>query len=336
MRITVIGLGAVGGTLAALADRAGHEVVAIARGATAEAISRDGLRLSGAFGEHTAHLSVAQEVPQDAELVVIAVRTFQTLAALREHADSIGDTPVLIVQNGLDGPSQAERVLGRSTGILGGMALFAATNAAPGVVNVTGRGAMRVGALSPGDAALRDEVVEALAELLPVSATSNLAGALWMKLLVNHVNALPAITALSVQQVSRHPLLVPPLAESLEESVSVADALGVRFESVGVLSPAHERMIRRGDAEAVVRGRLGHAFGTRPNPASTLQSIRRGVPTEITALNGAVVCAGERLGIPTPINALLVVLVSEVSASQRFLSPARVAREAATVRGARR
>ncbi|HRQ00256.1 MAG TPA: 2-dehydropantoate 2-reductase N-terminal domain-containing protein, partial [Terrimesophilobacter sp.] len=56
MRIGVIGAGAVGGTIAALLDRAGHEVEVTARGATIESIRRHGIRLSGGWGDHTARV----------------------------------------------------------------------------------------------------------------------------------------------------------------------------------------------------------------------------------------------------------------------------------------
>jgi 2-dehydropantoate 2-reductase len=45
MRIIVFGLGAVGGVLAAALTHAGHEVVAIGRGAMFEAVRATGLRL---------------------------------------------------------------------------------------------------------------------------------------------------------------------------------------------------------------------------------------------------------------------------------------------------
>jgi 2-dehydropantoate 2-reductase len=51
VRIAVLGAGAVGGTLAALLARAGHEVTVTARGENLDAIRRGGLRLEGGFGE---------------------------------------------------------------------------------------------------------------------------------------------------------------------------------------------------------------------------------------------------------------------------------------------
>jgi 2-dehydropantoate 2-reductase len=48
---------------------------------------------------------------------------------------------------------------------------------------------------------------------------------------------------------------------------------------------------------------------TAANYASMLQDIRRGAPTEIDAISGAVVRAGTQAGVPTPVNRALWQLV---------------------------
>jgi 2-dehydropantoate 2-reductase len=69
-------------------------------------------------------------------------------------------------------------------------------------------------------------------------------------------------------------------------------------------------------------------MGDVPNPASMLQSIRRGRTTEIDAINGAVVALGAQHGVPTPVNAALVALVREVERSGDHLAPADAAARA--------
>jgi 2-dehydropantoate 2-reductase len=66
-------------------------------------------------------------------------------------------------------------------------------------------------------------------------------------------------------------------------------------------------------------------MGDVPNPASTLQSIRRGQLTEIDSLNGAVVRIARENGRRAPINAALVDLVHEVERTGVFVAPADVA-----------
>ncbi len=53
---------------------------------------------------------------------------------------------------------------------------------------------------------------------------------------------------------------------------------------------------------------------------STLQSIKRGTSTEVDYLNGEIVNLGKKMGIPTPVNALIVGLVHQVETTRKFLT----------------
>jgi len=52
------------------------------------------------------------------------------------------------------------------------------------------------------------------------------------------------------------------------------------------------------------------AAATASNLSSMLQDVRRGAPTEVEAINGAVVREGVRAGVPTPVNEELRRLVA--------------------------
>lgn len=143
---------------------------------------------------------------------------------------------------------------------------------------------------------------------------------------MNHVNALPAITGRSVQDVSRDPGLVRVLARSMRETIAVARALHVRFTALGPLDPVAIRTLETQplDRAVDVARRLGLAFGRVPNPASMLQSIRRGRRTEIDELNGRVVDLARGLRLPAPVNAELTALVRRVERTGRFVAPGEV------------
>ena len=80
--ITVVGPGAVGGLLAALLHRAGEDVVAVARPATAQRLAAEGLHVrSDAFGTWTAHVPATTEVPPGSA-VVLAVKAYALDAVL--------------------------------------------------------------------------------------------------------------------------------------------------------------------------------------------------------------------------------------------------------------
>ena len=161
-------------------------------------------------------------------------------------------------------------------------------------------------------------------------------GAQFTKLLVNQVNALPAITGLSVQQTVAEPALRDVIARGMVETVAVGDAARVAWGRIGgVDSEAVARIRTGGTAAADELARLLSAgMGDVPNPASMLQSIRRGRTTEVDQINGAVVALGASLGVATPVNAALVALVHEVERTGAHLTPAGVAEHVAAARRA--
>ncbi len=341
-RIGVLGAGAVGGALAALLDRAGHEVLVTARGEHADALRAHGLLLTGGWGESVHPLAVVDRLPADLDLVVLATKAHDSAAAL-EAARACDGVPVVVVQNGLGGADAVRDALPHSPVAIG-LALFAASLVGPGRIAITGPAGLTLG----GDAAALAVALPLLTEALPapVGTASDVLGAQWTKLLVNQVNALPAITGLSVQQVVAHDALRRLLVASMRETAAVGRALGVAWATIGPVGPAAVDALLAEHAapggslpgetlpspslpcetlpgEEVPRA-LAAGMGDEPNPASTLQSIRRGRTTEIDALNGAVVAAGVRAGIATPVNAALVALVHGVERSGAFLAPEAV------------
>lgn len=327
MRVGVIGAGAVGGTIAALLDRAGHEVSVTARGEHLQRIREHGLVLDGAWGEHTARIEADARLTHPVELAILATKAMDAEAALLENSAILGDTPLVVVQNGLHGLDTARSVLPRSD-LVGALALYAASLVEPGHVRVTTPGLSYLG----GDTDLAVRFAESvLGAATPVRRVADFAGAQWTKLLVNQINALPAITGLSAQDTIADRGLRRLLTLSLGEASRAALRSGTRLATLQGLSPLLIRVLAHLPwsiaqlIPLVIRRRMGRT----PNPGSTLQSIRRGRLTEIDELNGAIVRAGARLGVTTPINALLVDLVHEVEQTGEFLAPAEVVARAA-------
>ncbi|MBW4040584.1 MAG: 2-dehydropantoate 2-reductase [Acidobacteria bacterium] len=322
MRIGIIGAGALGGTFAALLDRAGHEVVVTARGEQLDAIRARGLRLEGAYGDTVAHVAAGPALADAPELALLAVKAQDAPAAAAQNASVLAGVPVVVVQNGLRGPQSLARALPTSP-LIGASSMIAASFLTPGVVTVTAAG---VTVLAPGSATLLDlgRAAAVLGAVAEVRTARDLAGLQWSKLVVNQLNAAPAITGLGLQEALGSGPLTVALAAAMRETIRVARADGVRLEGLPALSPA---LIRTLDllplplAGRVLRRGVLQRMGAVPNPGSTLQSIRRGRPTEIDHLSGAVVEAGARLRVPTPVNGRLVDLVHRTSSSGTFLPP---------------
>jgi 2-dehydropantoate 2-reductase len=326
MRIAVLGAGAVGGTLAALLARAGHSVDVTARGEHLAAIRAAGLRLEGGWGSYIARVDASETLTARPQLALLATKALDAAAALSDSAAVLERVPLVVVQNGLGGLRVAHEQLPGSP-LMGGLALFAASYLSPGEVEVTGPNPLILGAGPGCDAATLASAAAVLRTALPVEVTPDIEGAQWTKLLINHVNALPAMTGLSVQEVVADPRLLRAMTASMRETVRVARRLGVRFGTVQGVSGAILNLI------GVAPLKLGEAFprllarrmGDVPNPGSTLQSIRRGRLTEIDFLNGAVVSAAHAAGLEAPVNERIVELVHEVERTGRFLTPDEVA-----------
>jgi 2-dehydropantoate 2-reductase len=322
MRIGVIGAGAIGGAIAALAAKAGHSVEVTARGENLAAIRRSGIRMSGGWGDFIAPVDANTILTQSPELAIIATKALDARPAILANARMLNSVPVVVVQNGLNGITATRPLLPRSD-ILGGLALYASSLVEPGHILITTPGPTFIG----GGADLPERyALSVLSDVMPTQLVGNFLGAQWTKLVVNQVNALPAITGLSVQEVVENAGLRRILTISMRENVRVGRKAGIRFASLQGLSNGGLRLFSSAPlalAETLPK-LMARRMGSVPNPGSTLQSIRRGARTEVDYLNGAVVDAAAKVGLLAPVNAALVDLVHEVERTHTFLTPDQV------------
>lgn len=325
VKIGIIGAGALGGTFAVLLARAGHDVEVTARGAGLEAIRAGGIRLTGGYGDAHARVAAGEELSARPDLVLVCTKAQDAEAAIARNAATIDGVPVVVVQNGLDGLQTAERLLPRSS-CMGVLSIIAANYTEPGVVRVTTTAASYLGR---GDGPADEEsrrVAAILSEAVPVIAIDGFRGAQWTKLVVNMLNAVPAIVGRSVQEVLHDRRLRRVVAASMRETVRVGIAHGVRFGSLQGLGNARLRLFARMPVAVgqVLPWLMGVRMGRVPNLGSTQQSVRRGQPTEVDHLNGAVVREAAAAGLAAPVNAALTALVHEVERSGSFLPEERV------------
>lgn len=324
MRIGVIGAGAIGGSIAAMLSRFGHDVEVTARGEHLAAIRQNGIVLSGAWGDFTAKVTAHEHLTRAPELVILATKAQDAVTAITQNLDWLRGAPLVVVQNGLDGSTNAARHAVGSD-IIGALATYATSFLSPGHITVTTAGPTYLGADGENDVPARF-AARVLGDVMPTSVINNFAGAQWTKLIINQVNALPAITGLSVQETVAHSGLRRVMTASMREAVRVGLRSGVRFAKLQGLGHASLVLFAGAPlwaAQALPR-LMSARIGPVPNPGSTLQSIRRGQATEIDYLNGAVVRAAEGRGGSAPVNALLVALVHEVEHRGRFVEPDEV------------
>jgi len=226
--------------------------------------------------------------------VLVLVKSWGTANAARGLAQClIPDGLALTLQNGLGNYEVLVESLG-SERAMAGTITAGATLVEPGLVRPAGEGTISIGD-HPGSGLL----VKLLRTAgFRVEIISDIQSLLWGKLVVNSaINPLTAILGIPNGELVDIPYAFELLKRTAKETSIVAEGLAIQ---VPFSDPA-------GAAVKVAQNTAG-------NISSMLQDLRRGAPTEIDAINGQVVQAGERAGIPTPINQTLYSLVKSLVA----------------------
>ena len=325
MRVAIIGAGAIGSVMGGLLARAHEDVTLIGRRPHVDAINRNGLRIDGALGTIQVRVKAAERLDFRPDLALLTVKTQGVAVTAQEVYPYVVGVPVVTMQNGVRSDELVADVLGMED-ILSCVVLFGATFLEPGSVTYSPQGKLVLGApFGPIDERTRT-VAAILNKAVPTHLTANIAGAHWMKLIINENNALPAVTGLSIQDVNRQPALRRLSVLMMREAAATIAAAGIKLVSLpGVSATALRAMLRLPlPAASRLLRLLSQSLGKTPALGSTLQSVRRGEETEIDYLNGEVVALGRRTGTPTPYNAAVVKLVHEVEATGTFLTTEEV------------
>jgi 2-dehydropantoate 2-reductase len=326
MRIAVIGAGAVGSALGSLLWRAGEDVVLVGRAAHVAAIRAAGLSVEGVLGGFNATPHAEERLSARPELALLTVKTQDVVAALRENRAFLQDVPIVVLQNGLRGEELAATVVPEAQLVSGVVVLHAQYLVAGHVVLMQAEGLL-VGRLNGANDEIVERVRTVLDKAVPTSATPNIRGARWTKLIVNLNNALPALCDASFKELYRDRFLRSLAVGLMREGLAVAQRLGIRLESLPGTSVPLVRLVAYLPAAlaGAVAARKAAGIETHwPLKGSTWQSVARAKPTEIEYLNGEIVRLGRELQVPTPLNERVVALVQRVAAGRRHLDARQI------------
>jgi len=312
MRVCIVGAGAVGGVLGVRLAQAGHDVGALARGATLQALRQHGwwLRESGAETAVTVRASDDAEALGRHDLVVVSVKGPALGAVAPDVARLVA--PGGIVLSAMNGvpwwffagrdagdplarplesvdPGGAVAACVPLSQVIGGVVHWSSGCPQPGVVqHVAGRGLL-IGEPLGG----RSDRVEALADAMrragfEAEAVPDIRRDVWYKLWGNMTaNPASALTGATMDRVLADPLVVRFMLDCMREAAAVGAAIGCHIDESG-------------EARLDLARKLG-AFKT-----SMLQDAEAGRPIEVDALVTAVHEIARRVAVPTPsIDALL-------------------------------
>ena len=294
--VAVVGPGAMGLLLGGYLAGAGVAVTLVDhRADRACRLSESGIRIRGVRGEHHVRLPVLADTSElgEQDLVIFCTKAYDTARAAAQHRSMVGpDTLLLTLQNGL-GNVEALSALGIGH-VLAGTTAQGANLQGRGLVHHAGEGKTVIG--DPAGE-VGEEVRRAAAVLgragLQADLTDQVETALWSKVVINvGINALTALLRVRNGVLLESRAAVALMEAAVHEALAVAGAAGVVLDSEGL--PDRVKEVAR---------------LTGANRSSMFSDVSTSRQTEIGQINGQVVARGEALGIPTPVNRSLTLLV---------------------------
>jgi 2-dehydropantoate 2-reductase len=291
--ILIVGTGALATLFAARLSAANMGVTMLGSWqAGLEALCKGGASLVDLDGVECAYPVHATDDPADcrgARLALVLVKGWQTERAARQLYTCLDeDGLALTLQNGLGNREILVGALDQQRVALG-VTTIGATLLAPGLARLGGDGPVTIEAhprLGPLKAILQ-------AAGFAVNVVEDARSLVWGKLVISAaINPMTALLRLPNGELLQRPAARSLMGELAREAAAVARAVGVGLPFEGVES-AVEEVARR----------------TSANHSSMLQDVLRGAPTEIDAICGAIVRAGEAAGLPTPVNRVVWKLV---------------------------
>jgi len=320
MRFVVFGAGAIGTYLGGSLVGAGHGVVFLDTAETVARIRQIGLALEDRgrtiplpAGSYVSTWAEARRLgPFDAG--IFALKSYDTKTAIRQLADVLDELPPLVcVQNGVDNEVELAAAVGAAR-VLHATVTSAISRPSPDRVVVSKARGVGLTAHHPLSGALAAAFGQA--RLAPRLYADPLAMK-WSKLLTNLMaNASSAILEMLPDEIFREASLFRMELDMMRECLRVMRAqhlspVDLPHTPVRALAFAVERLpvfLAQPALSPVVGGGRG---GKMPSFYLDMQSGRG--RTEVDWLNGAVVRAGIRLGVSTPVNAALTAVLLRIS-----------------------
>jgi 2-dehydropantoate 2-reductase len=299
MKFAILGGGgAMGGLFGGGLAESGHEVTLIdVSSAAVDAINANGLRIDEKSGDSRSIRVRATNDPKSVgivDAVLNFVKCYHTEAAVRSAAAMIGtDTAVLTLQNGWGNADTIAAIVGADK-LLVGLTYHSGVLAAPGHVKHPGAGMTYVGELSGAETPRLARIVEALrGARFEVTPSTTILNEVWKKLSLNCCT-LPTSALLGL--FSHELAAIEPMRDEMRAILS----------EVKAVAAAQNITLDEDERWATIVGILERGVGGK---SSMLQDVEAGRRTEIDVINGAIVAAGKRAGVPTPHNQAMFNLV---------------------------
>ncbi len=330
MRVLVVGVGAIGGLVAAHIAENNIDVTTVTKYADlANLIQTKGIKLQGLEQERYVQMKAVPEVKYlqgRFDIVFFGMKAMDACDAAHAILPYLKDDSVIVtLQNGVVEEEIARIV--KPQRVIGAVVVWASKMISPGIIERTSDGGFFIGTLGKkGNQSRVEEVKTLLGYLLPTVITDNVLGALYAKLAINAgINGLGALSGFTIGEIVDNKQYAKLFMQIISELFAIANKEGIE---VFQLSEAyHPRELILVDKYTQSEFETKHNLlktifqPYRTIKSSTLRSLKRKQKSEIEFLNGYISRKGKELGVQTPINSRIKAMVKEIEAGRREISP---------------
>lgn len=301
MRWGVMSAGATGGYFGAMLARGGEEVAFIARGAHLAAMREHGLRVCGPAGDFRIDATFTADPvtvgPVDA--VLFAVKSYDTASAAAVCAPLVGPETALIgIQNGIDNEDVLVARFGPER-VLGGSTRIEATITAPGEITRFSEPArFDFGPWHGATGAREQRLLETMRRCaIDSHLDADVRRIKWEKFLFICPTAIvTSACRATVGELRQFPATFALYQAAIQEVARVGSADGVDLGDRAI------------EPVMTLIAALPQSFMT-----SMQRDLEGGRRMEVDAFSGALIRAGRRVGVPTPIHEMLHAVLAPVA-----------------------
>jgi 2-dehydropantoate 2-reductase len=320
--ITIIGAGAIGGTVGAFLHDAGFDVTLVdVVPEHVAAINARGLRITGYRGDRTFPVKamLAADITGPLGVTFLCVKGHFTDAAMSTYGPMLADDGyVLSLQNGLNEEIIANHV-GRERTV-GAFVHFGADYIEPGLIQLGNEQHLFIGELDGQVTERAQALQQALNHVMPSHVTENIWGYLWGKLVYGAMAFVISTVDATVPDVVDSEIGMELCQAASAEAYLVAKSQADQLENIGEFDP---NMFAPGDDFAK---RSAQALRSMAAPMRDSVKQHMGIwrdlkikkrKTEVDMQIAVIVEYGKRQGIPTPVNAAVLDMIHEIEDGKR-------------------
>jgi 2-dehydropantoate 2-reductase len=320
--ITVVGAGAIGGTVGSFLWDAGYDVTLVdIDAAHVRAINEHGLRISGIRGDRVFRPRAmhGSELRGPLGVTFLCVKGHFTEPAMQQLGPLLApDGYILSLQNGLN-----EAVIARHVGeqrTVGAFIHFGADLMEPGWIRLGNEQTIFIGELDGRVTPRAEALRETLSHVMPAEVTTNIWGFLWGKLVYGAMAFACSSVDAPVPAVMDDPLGRRVCYEASAEAYRVASTQAERLGKIGEFDP--NRFAPGDDARQHGEAALMEMANAMRGSEKQHMGIWRDLAvkkrqTEVNMQTAVIVEYGKREGIPTPVNAAVLDVIHEIENGTR-------------------